>query len=358
MFSQEIEKLEKNFQKIKKSISSKIQNSDYELIKILFRELNDNEFENIFLEVKRLTDYFFGRTILLYIPLYISDYCINGCLYCGFSALNKVQRKKLKLTEIEKEMKEIRNKGFNSILILTGEDRINSPFNYIFDTIKIARKYFSEILIEVYPLSEEEYKKLVENGLTGVTLYQETYDRKLYDKIHLFGPKKDFVWRVNAIERALLGGVKEVNIGPLLGLNKNWQFDVYMTLMHARYIEKKYPQAEISISYPRIQKSFSKIDFYPVGDKDFIKIIMVTRLFLPKAGINISTRESQYIRDNLIGLGITKMSAESKTTVGGYYIGIGNEKQFEINDKRTLKEIIKVIKSKNYRPEFTNWVKI
>jgi len=361
MFFNELKKLEKNFIRIKKELKESryiTENSETDVLKFLLIDISSQALEKLSLKARRITDYFFGRTILLYTPLYISDYCRNGCLYCGFSALNKIKRKKLSYREIEKEMSEIRNKGFNTILILTGEDRYHSSFEYILNTIKIARKYFSEILIEVYPLNEDEYRKLVENGLTGVTLYQETYDKNLYKKVHLFGPKKDFRWRLDAIERALKSKVKEINIGPLLGLNKNWQFDVYMTLMHARYIEKNYPDVEISISYPRIQRSFSKTKVYPVSDKDFVKTIIITRIFLPRVQINISTREPPYIRDNLIGFGVTKMSAESKTVVGGHYITSNKEKQFEINDNRTLEEIMSVIRTKNYRPEFNNWIKV
>jgi len=362
MFFELLDKLEKEFKLINKSQSLKnIQFKDiskYENIKLLFKDLSYQELEKLSIKAKKITEYFFGKTILLYTPLYISDYCINGCLYCGFSNLNKVERKKLSPAEIESEMRSIRKQGFNTILILTGEDRINSPFDYILDSIKIAKKYFSEILIEVYPLKEQEYEKLVENGLTGITLYQETYDRALYDKVHRYGPKKNFKSRIDAIERAIKAKVKEINIGPLLGLNKNWQFDVYMTLMHAMYLEDTYPDVEISISYPRIQESFSKIKVYPVSNKDFVKTIMITRIILPRVGINISTRECAYMRDNLIGLGMTKMSAESKTTVAGHSVKSGNEKQFEIQDKRLLDEIVQVIKEKGYRPEFTNWVNI
>lgn len=360
MFSDLIKKEEKEFYRIKKSFE-KI--NSYKITDISKKDLiallnNDFDLETLARKSKELTDYFFGKAIMLYIPLYISDYCINGCLYCGFSALNKIERKKLCLKEIEKELISIKEKGFDSVLILTGEDHINSSFDYILKAVKQARKYFSEVLIEVYPLEETQYAKLVDNGLTGVTLYQETYDSKLYDRIHLFGPKKNYNYRLNAVERAIKAKVKEVNTGVLLGINKNWDFDIYMTLIHSKYLLERYPEVEISISYPRIRESFSKVETYPVSDNDFVKIILITRLFIPRVGINISTRENRIMRDNLIGIGITKMSAGSKTTVGGYIAKTNEEKQFEISDKRSVDEVVEVIKRKGYRPEFTNWVKI
>lgn len=359
MFSDIISLELKKFKKIKRDLNRV--SVSYEEIneKSLLKNLNSKlELERLALKSKEITDSFFGKTVLLYAPLYISNYCVNGCSYCGFSATNRIERDKLEDKEIEKEMIALKEKGFDTILILTGEDRIRSGVGYILKAIKIARKYFSEILIETYPLEQDEYKKLIDNGLCGVTLYQETYDKNLYLKLHKFGPKKNFEYRLNAIERAVKAGIKEVNIGPLLGLNKNFDFDVYMTLMHAKHIQNNYPEVEVSISYPRMRSSVSKIKTYPVTDIDFVKIICLSRLFLERVGINISTRENAYIRDNLIGIGITKMSAESKTTVGGYFQNSSDLKQFEIEDSRSLNEIIKIIEKKGYRPEFTNWVKI
>lgn len=333
--------------------------SKEEFLQMLY-DKSDKNLEFLARKSKLLTDRFFGKTILLYAPLYISNYCINKCLYCGFSALNEnVIRKKLSRQEIIYEMEVLRNKGFDSILILTGDDRRNSPLEYIGETVKLARKYFSEVLVEIYALSVEEYKYLVDIGLTGVTIYQETYDELLYDKLHLSGPKKDFKFRLLSAERAIIAGVKQVSIGPLLGLNKNFWYDVYMAAIHASYLQSTYPEIEVSISFPRIQPSEANMKVeYSVDDKSFVRIICATRVFLPRVGINISTRELPYMRDNLIGLGITKMSAGSKTTVGGYANVSEDTGQFEISDTREVDEIIKVLYQKGYRPEFTNWVKV
>jgi len=333
--------------------------SKSEFLELLLSK-DESILELIAQKAKYITDVYFGKMILLYVPLYISNYCINKCVYCGFSGLNNnIPRKKLGKEEIEKEMKALKQKGFDTILILTGDDRKISPVDYIGESVSIAKKYFSEILVEVYAMTYDEYKYLVNNGLTGVTIYQETYDEKLYEKLHISGPKKDFNFRLEAPERAIQAGVKEINIGCLLGLNADFLSDVYLTAIHADYLQRNYPDVEVSISYPRIQPAVSSIKIETlVNDVDFTRIITTARVFLQRIGLTISTREKPYMRDNLIGLGITRMSAGSKTTVGGYSYIAEDAGQFEISDRREVDEIIKMIVSKGYRPEFTNWVRV
>ncbi len=333
--------------------------SKQDFLNLLFCQ-DKNILELISRKAKYITENYFGKMILLYAPLYISNFCKNKCVYCGFSLLNKsIGRKKLGIEAIENEMSALKQKGFDTILILTGDDKKNSSVEYIGQAVNIAKKYFSEILIEVYALTHNEYKYLVDMGLTGVTIYQETYDEKLYDKLHLSGPKKNFDFRLEAPERAIAAGVKEINIGCLLGLNEKFFLDVYLTAIHADYLQRNYNNVEISISYPRIQPAESSIKINTlVDDITFTRIITTTRIFLQRIGLNISTREKSYMRDNLIGLGITRMSAGSKTTVGGYTSVTEDTGQFEINDRREVHKIIKLIVSKGYRPEFTNWVRI
>lgn len=330
-------------------------------INFLLLLLNKDEYilEQMAIKAREITKRYFGKQILLYVPLYISNYCISRCTYCGYSFTNKkLVRKKLSGEEIENELIAIKNKGFDSVLILTGDDKKNSPIEFIGNAVEIAKKYFSEVLIEVYALKEEEYKFLIEKGLTGVTIYQETYDKNIYRHHHISGLKKDFHFRLTAPERALKAGVKEINIGCLLGLNKNVHLDVFLTCIHADYLQRKFPNSEISISYPRMQPADSAISpVRIVDDFELVNFIMATRIYLHNIGINLSTREKPFLRDNLIGLGITKMSAGSKTTVGGYFKKADEQGQFEINDKRDLNEIVNVIRAKGYRPEFTNWVK-
>lgn len=308
-------------------------------------------------KAQKITKTYFGNVIFLYAPLYISNYCQSECPYCGFSSKAILPRKKLSYKQIEEELKILKEMGINSVIILTGEDINNSSFEYIKEACKIATEYMSEVSIEVYPLSMEEYAELSKVGVVGIAMYQETYQRSVYEKLHLKGLKKNFEYRLTSVERALKGGFHEACIGPLLGLGDP-KLDVLTTIAHGEYLLWKYPKAEISISFPRLRNagvSFSS--FYTVSDKEFIKYILVTRLYLHRIGIVLSTRESPKIRDGLIGMVVTKMSAGSKTYVGGYSNPHQKEYgQFDIEDGRSVEELVKVIKSKNLMPEFTNWV--
>ncbi|AEM74601.1 2-iminoacetate synthase ThiH [Caldicellulosiruptor acetigenus] len=309
-------------------------------------------------KAKKLTRENFGKVILLYAPLYISNYCQNGCVYCGFSCRKNYKREKLEFNEIENELRAMKEEGIDSVIILTGEDRIHSPVDYIEQACKIAANYMSEVSIEVYPLLEEEYRSLANSGVVGITIYQETYQKEDYEKLHPFGPKKDFEFRLKAVERALSAGFHEACVGPLLGLSHPKK-DVLCTLLHAEYLLDRFPKAEISVSFPRVRSAGT--DFVPpysVCDKDFIKFLIIARLYLPRVGIVISTREDARLRDALIDMCITKMSAGSKTTVGGY-VAQEEEKdaQFEVEDRRTVAEVVDSIIKKGLRPEFTNWVR-
>ncbi|MEN2983865.1 MAG: 2-iminoacetate synthase ThiH [Dictyoglomaceae bacterium] len=329
----------------------------YELLTLL---LDDND-ENLYLmaEVsKKITERYFGKVINLFTPLYLSNYCTCGCSYCGFSMENRnLKRIKLNEEEILKELKTIKSFGIDSILLLTGCDMINTPFEYILSGVKIAKDMFSEVAVEVYPLKEEEYKILVQNGLTGVTQYQETYNKEVYDKLHPYGPKRDYYYRLYTQERALKGGVKEVTLGVLLGLNDPIE-DVFKMILHAEYLMKKFPNAEINVSFPRFRPAGTNFkESFKITDKMMLRFIFSARIYLKNVGIPLSTRENSKFRDALIGYGITKMSAGSKTCVGGYSKEYYSGNQFENEDKRSVEEIVEVIKRKGYRPEFTNWVK-
>ncbi|MCX7884850.1 MAG: 2-iminoacetate synthase ThiH [Caloramator sp.] len=306
---------------------------------------------------KKITEMYFGKNIFLYVPLYVSNICSSGCIYCGFSCSNSIERRRLKEDEIDREMKYLKNRGFNSILILTGEDYSKAGFEHLKKAVNIARGYFNEVFIESAAYTYEKYKELALEGMNGLTLYQETYDKGIYSAVHPVGKKRDFDFRLNAVEEAIRAGIKYINIGCLLGLSVNYKKDVFFLLMHVKYLMEKYPNIEISISFPRICP-FEGIKFCytKVSDLDFVKFIVYTRIFLKNVGINISTRENKNLRDNLIGLGVTKMSAESKTSVGGYLSTHNLKGQFEVSDDRKLEEIINKIKEKGYNPEFNNWV--
>ncbi|ADL13078.1 2-iminoacetate synthase ThiH [Acetohalobium arabaticum] len=316
-----------------------------------------NFLEELAQKAHELTIQHFGRTISLYAPLYVSDYCVNQCSYCGFNVTNDFQRSKLDLSEVEKEAQAIAKKGFKNLLILTGESRTHAPISYLKEVIKVLKDYFPSLTIEIYPLETEEYKELIAAGIDGLTIYQEVYDEEIYDQVHVKGPKKNYQFRLNAPERGCQAGMRKVNIGALLGLN-NWQEETFWTGLHAQYLQNKYLETEINISVPRLRPHIGS--YQPnsiVENKDLVQIMLAYRLFLPRIGLNLSTRESAQLRDNLIPLGVTKLSAESSTAVGGYAHD-KDEKQFDISDDRTVDEVKKMLIKKGYQPVFKCWHRI
>ncbi|MCB2290927.1 2-iminoacetate synthase ThiH [Clostridium sp. CS001] len=318
----------------------------------------EKHIEQLAQKAQQLSLQHFGKAILLYTPLYLSNYCVNKCAYCSYNVENKIKRKTLTMQEIEEEAKAIAVSGLKHILVLTGESSKEAPVSYIIDAVKILKKYFDSISIEIYPLTTEEYIKVVEAGVDGLTVYQEVYNETIYDKVHIMGPKKDYKFRLDAPERACIAKIRSVNIGALLGLD-DWRKEAFYSALHADYIQNKYPEMEISISTPRIRPhvgSFDDISF--VEDKNLLQIILAFRIFLPYVGITLSTRETQSFRDNLIPLGITKMSAGVSTEVGGHSYSNTGESQFEISDNRTVDEVKKAIISKNYQPIFKDWMAI
>ncbi len=303
----------------------------------------------------RMTLQHFGPTILLYTPLYLSNYCVNHCLYCGFNADHEMPRRKLSLPEVEMEAKAIAATGLQHVLILTGESRRHSPVSYIEDCVDILKGYFSSISIEIYPLSTEEYAELIRAGVDGLTIYQEVYDRKIYERLHPRGPKHNYRFRLEAPDRAASAGIRTVNLGPLLGL-ANWRTEVFFAGLHAAYMQRKYPEIEISISFPRMRPQFGGFEAeFPVPDESLVQSILAFRLFLPRAGITISTRENPELRDNLLQLGVTKMSAGSSTAVGGHTDSKDAIGQFEISDERSVAEMRRAIAEQRYKPIFKDW---
>lgn len=314
-----------------------------------------NMLEEIAQIAHRITVQNFGRTILLYTPLYLANYCVNHCIYCGFNTTNKIERRKLSMVEVELEAQAIAKTGLQHILILTGESRTHSPVSYIKECVEVLKKYFSSISIEIYPLLTEEYAELISAGVDGLTIYQEVYNEKIYNQLHPQGPKRDYQFRLAAPERAGQAGIRTINIGPLLGL-ADWRSEVFLAGIHAFYLQKRFPEIEISISCPRMRPHYG--DFqpeFPVSDHDLVQLILALRLFLPRSGITISTRESPYLRDNLLKLGVTKISAGSSTAVGGHTDFKEGTGQFEISDQRTVAEMQAVISGQGYKPIFKDW---
>lgn len=300
----------------------------------------------------------FGKTILIYTPMYLSNYCTNRCVYCSFNEQNKIVRKQLSISEVEAEAKAIAETGIRHILILTGDARKVATPKYIEDCIRVLKKHFTSISIEIYAMEKDEYKSLIRAGVDSLTIYQETYNENSYDKVHPKGPKKDYKYRLDSPERACESGIRSVNIGALLGLD-DWRKEAFITGLHAEYLQNKYCSTEVSISLPRLRPhvgSFKPMDV--VTEKNIVQIMTAFRLFLPRSGITISTRENSNFRDNIIKLGVTKMSAGSVTSVGGHTSDEVIEGQFDISDKRDVPKMRKSIIELGYQPVFKDWQEI
>lgn len=307
--------------------------------------------ESMAQKAKLETKKHFGNSIYMFTPLYIANYCENHCVYCGFNCTNNIKRAKLNLEQIENEMRVISQTGLREVLILTGESRKYSDVEYIGQACKIARKYFDVIGLEVYPMNSDEYQFLHECGADYVTVFQETYNSDKYEKLHLKGNKRIFPYRINAQERALIGGMRGVGFAALLGLD-DFRRDAYATGIHAREIQRKYPHAEISISCPRLRPIInnSKINPKNVHEKQLLQIILAYRIFLPYASITISTRESSRFRDNIVDIAATKISAGVNVGIGGHSGEKKGDEQFEISDERTVDEIYNALKVKGLQP--------
>ncbi|MDR0401880.1 MAG: 2-iminoacetate synthase ThiH [Endomicrobium sp.] len=298
----------------------------------------------------------FGKCILLYAPLYVSNFCTNNCVYCGFSIKNKIKRNVLSFDEIDKNCKIISNYGIHHILLVTGESNIKTPLNYLKKCIEILKNYFEDINVEIYPLNEYEYETLANCGVDGLTIYQETYDENIYKILHTKGKKSNYRYRLETCERA---GEKyrNLNIGALLGLN-DFITDVFFVGIHAKYLQTKFKSTEIGVSFPRIRPTTGI--YNPkilITDENLVQAICSIRLFINRININISTRESKKLRNNLIQLGVTKMSAASRTDVGGYAKKQSkHDGQFEVNDTSTVNKVKEMIYKNGYQPIMKDWI--
>lgn len=313
--------------------------------------------EELAQQAQALTRQYFGKAIGLYAPLYLANYCENACVYCGFHAGIKIPRLKLTPEQIDQECQAIAKTGIQNILLLTGESRTHTPPEYLRTAIEIAKKYFPNISLEVYPLETPEYQMLFQAGADGVTIYQETYDRTRYAELHPMGKKRDYDYRYNTPARIAAAGIRHISIGPLLGL-ADWHTDIPAVFAHMRSLEKAYPGVEYSFSFPRIQK-INEYNYQLVSDADMVRIMCIARILFPRIGINLSTRESAKFRDNVVPLVVTRMSAGSLTTVGGYTKkNQNNAPQFSVNDERSLAEIKAMLVAKGFDPVLTDWRRI
>lgn len=299
----------------------------------------------------------FGNNINIFTPVYISNYCENLCIYCGFNCKNPIRRAKLSNEEIESEFEAIAKTGLKEILILTGESRKMSDVAYIGNAAKLAKKYFNVIGVEVYPMNTDEYRYLHECGVDFVTVFQETYNPEKYEVLHLEGHKRVFPYRFYAQERAICGGMRGVGFASLLGLD-NFRKDAFQTAYHAYLIQRKYPHTEISLSCPRLRPIINndKINPKDVSERRLLQIICAYRLFLPYASITISTREREIFRNNAIKIAATKISAGVSTGIGGRSEDKKGDSQFEISDERNVSEVFDSAKQLGLQPVMSDYV--
>ena len=302
----------------------------------------------------------FGSSVCLFTPLYIANYCENYCIYCGFNCHNKIRRAKLDYDGIRREMEAIAKTGMEEILILTGESRKMSDVEYIGKACEIAHEYFKNVGIEVYPMNTDEYAYLHKCGADYVTVFQETYNSDKYETLHLAGHKRIFPYRLNAQERAIRGGMRGVAFAALLGLD-DFRKDAYAVGTHAYLLQRKYPHAEISFSCPRLRPIINndKINPKDVHERQLLQVMCAYRIFMPFAGLTISTRERAGFRDNVVGMCATKISAGVSTGIGSHTEEESKgDNQFEISDDRSLDEVCAAIRAKGLQPVLNDYVYI
>lgn len=307
----------------------------------------------------------FGNTVYLFTSLYIANYCENYCVYCGFNCYNHINRMKLSMEQIEKEMKVIADSGMEEILILTGESRGQSNVEYIGEACKLARKYFRMVGLEIYPVNTDEYKYLHECGADYVTVFQETYDADRYEQLHLLGHKRVWPYRFDAQERALRGGMRGVAFSALLGLS-DFRKDALASALHVYYLQRKYPHAEMSLSCPRLRPIINndKINPLDVHEKQLCQVLCAYRIFLPYVGITVSSRESAEFRNGIVKIAATKVSAGVSTGIGDHeskYTGketdeVQGDEQFEIDDNRSLDKMYRDIAEEGLQPVLNDYL--
>ncbi len=295
---------------------------------------------------------YFGRTMRLFAPLYVSNQCVNNCVYCGFAIRNKIERRTLSLEEVEREIDAIYNLGFRTVLLVASENPKLVSSGYMEDVIKIATKKMASVSIEIAPSSVEDYKRYVECGCEGLTVFQETYDKSVYPTLHPSGPKANFEWRLATPERGAEGGMRKLGLGPLLGVNK-WRFEMLAVALHAKFLMKKAWKTQVSISLPRMRPSAGGFVCNPDNiptDRQLVLSTCALRMFLSRLAIVVSTRESRVLRDGLMNIGATQMSAFSSTKPGGYADANESGEQFHIDDSRTPQEFAQALKEKGIDP--------
>jgi len=325
-------------------------------IAVLLSPAADPYLEELAQRARALTLQRFGKVVILYVPLYLSNFCINSCRYCGFRSDNPVRRRKLSAEERRREMQYLKELGFEHILLVSGEDPRALPPGELAQCVAEAHRLFASVSIELYPLPEEGYRSLVEKGCDGIALYQETYNCEQYSRMHPRGPKRDMRRRLESIEYAARAGMRSLGLGALLGLSP-WRVEGVFLALHAAYLMKRYWKCRIAFSFPRLCPAAGGFKApHPVSDRDLVHLMCALRLAFPDAELVLSTRERPDLRDNLITLGVaTRYSAGSRTEVGGYTLEAQSESQFEIHDTRAPADIARVIATRGYDPVWKDW---
>ena len=298
---------------------------------------------------QKITRLRFGRVMKLYAPLYVSNECVNACRYCGFNIHNKLARVTLSREDVFREAEAIHLQGFRHMLLVSGEAKSRVTLDYLCDIVHELSRTFAGISIEIYPMDTEEYHALAAAGVTGIAIYQETYDRAIYKTLHA-GPKADFDYRLAAIERAGQAGLRDLGIGALMGLT-DFRVDMICVALHAAYLMKQFWKSQISISFPRIRAAAGAyIPPYLVSDRELAQTVFALRMVLPDADLVLSTRERAAFRDGMAEVGITRMSAGSKTNPGGYSLDEDSLEQFQVADNRAPSEVSAMLESKDLEP--------
>lgn len=313
--------------------------------------------EEMAIRARDITRQRFGNTIALYAPLYVSNHCVNKCLYCAFNCTHSIRRSRLEPEEAVREAELIAAEGFSDLLLVSGEDRKHVSVDYLSSLARRLRDRFSTISVEIQPLEREEYAALFAAGVDGVTLYQETYDSRLYPDFHPAGPKRDYAARLGTLEQAAAAGMRNLGLGALLGLG-DWRYEALAVSLHAHVLIRNFWQSKVSISFPRIRPAEGVAPdwLHPVDDASLTQMICAYRLLFPDAGLVLSTRESAQLRDALLPLGLTRISAGSRTNPGGY--GHGEETasgQFSVADTRSPAEVARMVVSQGFDPVWKDW---
>jgi 2-iminoacetate synthase len=301
----------------------------------------------------------FGRTIHLFAPLYLSNECVSSCTYCGFSAENEIARRTLSPDEVLVEALELRRRGFRHLLLVAGEHARIVSKDYLVECVRVLAPHVPSLSVEVQVWDTATYRRLVEAGCEGLVVYQETYDRSTYADVHLKGKKRNYDWRLAAPDRGAEAGMRRLGIGALLGLHGDWRLEALALAVHAQALTRRWWRCEVAVSLPRLRPAaggFAPAD--PVDDRDFVQLLCGLRLLLPDLAISLSTRDSPALRDALLRLGVTHLSAGSHTEPGGYAAPSDAEPQFEISDARSPAEMAAVLRAAGYDPVWKDWERV